>query len=426
MTPDEPSEDLPNGAASQDPPSRIRRILFVDDEERVLMGIQRQLRAMRKEWDVKIAIGGEEALSVLEKEKIDVVVSDMRMPGMDGAEFLERVMTKWPRTVRIILSGQADRDSILRSFASTHQYLAKPCDPDRLRGVVGRACALRDILYDQHTQALVSAMETIPSLPHLYQQIHEELRKAEPSVKAVGDIVAMDPGMSAKLLQIVNSARFGLNRQINSGAEAVHILGISTVKSLVLSSQVFTEMTLGENAGLNVQELWRHALDVGLLAKRIARDLKLSVAQIDMAFTAGLLHDCGRAMLAVNYPDAYGKILRDTKGDGLLSQKEQDTFEIDHAAIGAYLLGLWGLPEPIVEAVAFHHRPTRPGPLVVSPLVAVHIADALVTEGESREGSSSSESSCALFDSKLLEMLKLADSLDVWREDSGELREKDA
>lgn len=394
---------------------RRRRILFVDDEERILQGIQRQLRSMRQEWDIRVATSGEEGLRLLTEEPCDVVVSDMRMPGMDGAQFLHQVMECWPHTVRIILSGQADRESILRSLAATHQYLAKPCDPDRLRAVVSRACALRDILYDHELQRLVSSMDTIPSLPGLYQQIQDELSSPEPSVKRIGDIVSMDLGMSAKLLQLVNSARFGLSRQVNSPGEAVSLLGVSTVRSLVLSSHVFTELDQLDVPGLSAAWLWQHALAVGSLARAIARFEKQTQEQTDLAFTAGLLHDCGMLLLMANRNQQYALVVAEGAQLDDLCAAEQAHFSADHAAIGAYLLGLWALPEPIVEAVAFHHRPSAAGVMQLGPLAIVHIAAFLVDEDASSSGARLPGLGEAL-DTTFVEALGIAERIPVWRD----------
>jgi HD-like signal output (HDOD) protein/CheY-like chemotaxis protein len=388
-----------------------RRILFVDDEVRVLEGIQRMLRPMRNEWEVLIAEGGAKALEVLSRETVDVVVSDMRMPGMDGAELLQQVMSRHPNVVRIILSGQADRDSILRSLSATHQYLAKPCDPDRLRAAVAKACALRDLLHDEKLQRLVACLGTVPSLPGLYQQIQAELRKEEPSARRVGEIVAQDMGMSVKLLQLVNSARFGMNREVNSAIEAVGLIGIGTVKSLVLGAQLFTELNAAGDAGLKLDWLWKRATMVATLSGAIAKALKFPMPTADMAFTAGLLHDCGMLLLAVNRGSDYLAVTTEAEAAGLCNA-ERARFSADHAAVGAYLMGLWALPEPIVEAVAFHHRPSDGSITVASPLVAVHLAAALVDEHAPPPPMGSS----VILDTALMDRLALTPRLPEFRD----------
>ncbi|MBA3936536.1 MAG: HDOD domain-containing protein [Planctomycetes bacterium] len=386
---------------------RHRRILFVDDEVRILEGIQRMLRPMREEWDVLVRDSGAKALELLASEKIDVVVSDMRMPGMDGAELLQTVMQRHPQVVRIILSGQADRDSLMRSLGATHQYLAKPCDPQRLRQAVAKACALRDLLHDEQLQRLVASLGTVPSLPTLYQRIHEELSKDEPSARVIGEIVAQDMGMSAKLLQLTNSARFGVSRQVNSAVDAVGIIGLGTVKSLVLGAHAFTTLAGATSGGVATDQLWQRALQVATLARAIATTLRLAAPTVDMAYTAGLLQDCGMLLLAVNRSAEYVAALGDATHPDLLAA-ERAHFSADHAAVGAYLLGLWGLPEPIVEAVAFHHRPMDAPITVVNPLVVVHVAGALIDEPAGGRVA-------VHLDAAIVERFNLAGHLDAWR-----------
>src|ERR1700690_993982 len=188
-----------------------KRILFVDDEPMILEAIQHSLRSMRAEWDVKFANSGREALETMALIPFDVVITDMRMPGMDGAQLLELVKARFPRTVRIILSGQSDRETILRSVGPSHQYLSKPCDLDELKQKLVRAFALREMLDDPHLKEVIGRLKTVPSLPALYVAVTEALRHPETPIRKIGDLIAQDMGMCAKVLQLANSAFFGLS-----------------------------------------------------------------------------------------------------------------------------------------------------------------------------------------------------------------------
>ena len=219
----------------------MKTLLFVDDESKVLQGLQRQLRSMRHEWDMHFADTGGKALDFMASNRVDVLVSDMMMPEMDGAELLTEVSKRHPNTVRIILSGHADREAVLRLVGPAHQCLSKPCDAEELRTAVGRAFALRDLLSNEQLKQLATRIECLPTLPALYQQLTEELRKENSSMERIGEIISRDIGMTTKILQLVNSAFFGLSQSISSPAEAVMYLGLSTVRSLVLSIQVFSQ-----------------------------------------------------------------------------------------------------------------------------------------------------------------------------------------
>jgi len=389
----------------------MKRILFVDDEPNLLAGLRRMLRPMREEWEMGFASGGEEALGFLANEPFDVVVSDMRMPGMDGAQLLSEVKQRYPQVVRIVLSGHSEKETVFRSVGPAHQYLAKPCDPRQLKDVISRACALRDLLSEDSLRNLVSQMSTIPSLPETYTEIVKELQSPEASIKEVGQIISKDVGMTAKVLQLVNSAFFGLRRHVSDPAQAASFLGVDTLKALVLSIQVFSHFDAVEIEGLCLDTLWTHSVMTGALAKRIAAVEDVPEELRDHAFLAGLLHDAGKLIIAANLAEPYSKILAAVEHERLaFAEAERRILTNTHAEVGAYLLGLWGLADPIVEAVAFHHEPSRCMGEGFTPLTAVHVADALYHES-SRPG----DAKVSVLDTEYLEQLGLADRLPAWR-----------
>ncbi len=355
-----------------------RRILFVDDELRVLQGLQRLLHPMRSEWDMRFVTGGEEALALLVEEKFDVVVTDMRMPGMDGAELLERVRQRQPDTVRIVLSGYADRETVLRSVGMAHQYLAKPCDSELLRRVIRRACGLRQYLAQERLSRLVAQMTTLPSLPALYQRVVAALQDPNASARTVGELVAQDVGMTAKVLQLVNSAYFGLHCAIADPVQATVYLGLDTVRTLVLAAGVFAQLEQKVVESGHIEELWQHSMRTCGLARLLASHWRENSRAVDETTMAGILHDVGKLVLAANFPAEYARACL-FAGDQLVMQQEAEEgiFGAGHAEVGAYLLGLWGLPDPVVEALAYHHAPHRCESEQAGPLAAVHIADAL-------------------------------------------------
>lgn len=371
----------------------MRRVLFVDDESNVLQGLQRMLHPMRNQWDMVFASSGQEALDLLTQAPFDVIVTDMRMPGMDGAELLDKVMALYPHMVRIVLSGHSDPVMIFRSVKAAHQYLAKPCDAELLVHTVARALALRELLSDQSVQGLISKIGSLPSLPSLYEQMLAELHSPDPSPQRVGEIMARDVAMTAKILQLVNSAFFGLFRQVTHPAEAVRYLGIETVKALVISLHLFSELRPRPLHGFSAEQLWNHSLHVAWAAKRIAWSESHDPSLSNAAFTAGLLHDTGRLVLATALPDRYGPILRELpEHHGPLWELEKERLGTSHAEVGGYLIGIWGLPQEIVEATALHHRPSS-GAFSGSrlpPVTAVHVADVILSDvqelGERAEG----------------------------------------
>ena len=384
-----------------------KRILFVDDEILVLQGLQRMLRPMRNEWEMEFVSSGEAGLERMAEVSFDAVVSDMRMPGMSGADLLNEVMLRYPKTVRLILSGHAERESVLKCVGSAHQYLSKPCDAESLKATVTRATSLDNSAKNERLMALVARVEVLPSLPSLYTDITECLRSPDFSMEDVGAIIAKDIAMTAKVLKLVNSAFFGLGRKISSPAEAAAYLGADVLKTLILSTNVFSQFENTRVGGFSAEALWQHSLRTASAAKIIAKLEHANHSTIDEAFVAGMLHDTGKLILAANFPEQYEKALEfiDPTAPNI-AEAEQEMLGCSHAEIGGYLLGLWGLPVPVVEAITLHHSPTLTTTETFSALTATHVANALVHDPDGAGG----------VDAVYLSSLGLNKRLPAWRE----------
>jgi len=361
---------------------RMTRILFVDDESNIRDGMRRMLHSMRNEWEMEFASSGDDALQVLNEWKsankpFDVVISDMRMPGMDGAELLSRVKDISPDSVRLILSGHSDPASIMKTVGTAHQYLSKPCDPEVLKTSITRAFALRMLLRDERLQRMVSEIDSLPSQPLVYQEVMASLRKPNASLSDIARVIGKDVAMTAKLLKLVSSAFFGLSKPVSTIDRAVAFLGLDTLIALVLAEGIFTESPPINVPGFSIDALWRHSLETAGAARMIASLLELDKAALDDAFMAGMLHDIGKLVLAQSVPERYGEVLK-KMGSGVAARAEQEVLQTTHADVGAYLLGIWGLSDAVVEAVAFHEAPgDAPATELGLPSI-VHAADRLV------------------------------------------------
>jgi HD-like signal output (HDOD) protein/CheY-like chemotaxis protein len=357
----------------------VKRVLFVDDEPHILEGLQRMLRPLREAWDVAFASSGQEALDRLAQAPCDVLVTDIRMPGMNGIELLSRVIEQYPFMARIVLSGTADQDLTLRSVTLAHQYLLKPCNAGILREKVEQAMALQATLANPKLKELIYRLHSIPSIPSVYWNPIEMLQAPKVSPKDIGQIIRNDPGMSAKVLQLVNSGFFGLGRRITSPAEAAIGLGVDTVKALALSVCTFSQFNVQGLSGFSIEGLQEHSLRVGLLARQIAASLGQPCSAVEDAFLGGLMHDIGKLVLASNCSDQYQAALLRAREDSLpLREVEQAVFGTAHDEVGGHLLWLWGLPASICDVATKHHRYLPDSGLRASPVMAVHIADALV------------------------------------------------
>ena len=357
----------------------MNRILFVDDEPKVLEGLQRMLYALRNEWEMEFVSSGRLALQRLAEAEFDVLVTDIRMPVMSGIELLTEVIERHPQVIRLVLSGTVDQELTLRSAAVAHQYLVKPCDAKTLRAKVERAFSLRTMLEDPGLRRLISSINALPSPPATYIKLLEALRSPETSVREIGAIVEQDVGMTAKVLQLVNSAFMGISRHVSTPSEAIVYLGIETLRALALSASVFSQFHPAGLPGFSAETLQEHSLKVGTLAREIGKNLNLSRTATDDAFVGGLLHDVGKLVLAHYCPESYREALQRAQKESLpIREAEQAVFGTTHAEVGGYLLWLWGLPDTITEVAALHHRLPEGRQHAAGAVLAVHIADALL------------------------------------------------
>ena len=358
-----------------------KRILFVDDEPMVLKGLQRTLRKMRSQWEMTFTDSSREALDILAGEPFDVIVSDLKMPEMDGEQLLAEVKKRHPNVVRIVLSGQLGQETTLKSVKLAHQSLSKPCDVEILKNVLARLFAVRELLADAAIQKIVSQVESLPSMPAIYTEIMAEIQGSDPSLKKIADIIARDVSMTAKILQVVNSAFFGLFRKISTPREAVVMLGLETIKALVLSVKIFSEFSRKRFSWFNIDALFHHSMAVSMITRAIMQEEDQPQELVNMALMAGLLHDLGKLILATNFEKPYQQVLAQTRNTPQnLWDLEYEEFGTSHAEIGAYLMGLWRVDYPIIEAIAFHHRPAQSTAPAMGLLAAVHTADALEHE----------------------------------------------
>ena len=394
----------------------MKHVLFVDDESKVLDGLKRSLRPLRDEWIMTFVTSGAEALKTLEQAPFDVIISDMRMPEMDGAQLLIEVQQRYPQIIRIVLSGQSDQDMVYQSIGATHRYLSKPCESEVLKTVVLRACTLRELLTNELLRRLVTGMQQIPSQPTLYAEVRREAESKTASLKAIGAIISKDLGMTAKMLQLVNSAYFGFYGRVATAEQAVNLLGVDTVQALVLTAHAFSYFASIQGSQFNIGHLWEASTQTGAIARAIAKAEQASTLMIDEAYTAGLLHDVGMLVLAANLRSRYDVILKTAHERRVqVWESERQELGATHAEVGAYLLGLWGLGDPIVEAVAFHHHPSDCVGKSFSPLTAVHVANVLQQElSQQATGDVPSQ-----IDMPYLDSLHMSDRLPRWREVAG-------
>jgi putative nucleotidyltransferase with HDIG domain len=385
-----------------------KRILFVDDEPMILGGLQNMLRKQRSRWEMVFVESGEAALEKLAGAHFDVIVSDIRMPRMDGATLLKKVQEAHPNVVRIVLSGHAELETALRSVSVAHQFLAKPCDAASLQNVVDRACALQLLLENDSIRSAIGSIRGLPSVPALYMAITRALENPETNMKDLAKLVEGDMAISAKMLQLVNSAFFGVPQRLTSVHQALSYLGANMIKRVLLSVETFSSFDKAKvDPVFSMDELQKHSYRVAAVAAQLVKGEPKS----GDAFTAGILHDVGKLILAIYLPSHLQKAQeRANERQIPLFVAEHELFGVTHAEVGAYLLGLWGLPYAVVEAVAHHHAPSRVEHTEFDVVDAIYVAQALISEIR-HQGKPPLH-----LDAAYLRVLGVESSLPAWRE----------
>lgn len=352
------------------------RVLLVDCAPGADASLRSLLIESKEEWDTRSVGSGRAALDHLEENDCDIVIAGVDIDDMNGTDLLRRIQEKFPETVRMLLAHKADWDEPLRSPGAYHQVVPDRCDRGEFRRATQRAVRMRDLVLNERLRRVVEQVETLPSLPGLYMQIVEEMNSADPSIARVGEIVSRDMAMSSKMLQLVNSPAFGTRNRITDPAQATVFLGLDTIKGLVLTVKLFDRIRENTLPSFPFVQLWEHSFRVGTFARIIGRQVGLQRHELDVCFTAGLLHDIGQLVLATSLAGQYINLRELAELNGIsLYQLEEETFGATHAEIGAYLIGLWGLDEDVFEAVLLHHRPGDRQADALGPVDAVYLAN---------------------------------------------------
>ena len=373
MTPPAADAGLP---ASR--PVSSRSILFVSPDREESRLVQAGLADMRPRWEVECFEDPSRALERLRAQSVDAAVVDLLFPESAGVDLLRSIMESSPTTLRIGLSLSSGRQAVQQVGAPVHQLLSKPCDPMVLKAVLARAFAAQDFVSHDAFQNWLASITSLPVLPRIYNELMQELKLEDCSLERAGLIVARDMGLSAKILQLVNSAFFGLGRAIGHPAEAAVFLGSETLRGLVLSLQVFSQFQQLKLVEFSVENLWTHSWTTGVLARKLCEFEAAGRSITDEAFMSGLLHDVGKLVLAANFPVRLEENIRLARErQHTLWEQEFKVWGASHAELGAHLLSRWGLPPAVIEAVAFHHRPAQARCQTFCAVTAVHVANTL-------------------------------------------------
>jgi HD-like signal output (HDOD) protein/ActR/RegA family two-component response regulator len=356
-----------------------KRILFVGEDQALCQEFQAHCPEPDGAWTVQHARTEEGALALCQQHTIAAVVADVNLNGKSGNDLLDAFMRRQPKALRIIISDLADVTSTMKCIGHAHHHVLKPCSAQTLLQVLDQAFAQEAWLPSEPLQGFIAQMRQVPSPIKSYQQIVEEMKSPTCSLEKIGNLVAQDPAVAAKLLQLANSAVFGLEINVVSPAMAISYIGLETTKAVVLLAHTFSSFDNLKLVQFSMEDLWRHSVDVGRMARRVVVLEKAGDDMAEQAFAAGLLHDIGKLLFAANHPGVFGKVLRLSREQhcNLWEAEAQVMPGVGHAELGATVLGIWGLPKSITEAVALHHRPWRQRGHKFGPATAVHVANIL-------------------------------------------------
>jgi putative nucleotidyltransferase with HDIG domain len=359
------------------------RIVFVEDDAVVMSNMRRVLSVMRREWDMKFYSSAEDALIGLQERAFDVVVSDFDMPGMNGAEFLALVQYQFPRAVRVLMAGPDEAHLALAAAPVAHRIVAKPCDPDELSKEIQRVFELEQRLNDPDLQSMISEVGALPSPSQSVVQLNDLLGRDDATITDICEVIESNAAMTAKLLQVVNSAYFSLRSHVADVHEAVSYLGFDAVRNLCVAMEIIKTF---EESPKIVQSIVDEIHERSIAVAHVARELCPNRARASEAYVAALLHDVGLMVLATRLPEKFLELRVQTMHTNLsLTEVEMEIFGAHHADIGASLLDLWGLPFEIIEAVARHHDSFDVPANRLDALHALAIADAVVSSQEAGE-----------------------------------------
>jgi HD-like signal output (HDOD) protein len=356
--------------------SRIR-ILFVDDEENILRAMKRSLRDMRDAWDVYYLTSGRQGLDLLREHPFDMVISDMYMPEMNGAAFLQEVRNHYPGIIRIILSGHSDHELILKTIIPAHAFLHKPYSKDDLVSLVGKIQQFKKLITQKRVRDTITEIGTLPSQPIFYPLMNMALERE--GHKEIADILSYDTAMAANVLKVVLNSFLCEIKKLPSLEEAASIIGKETLSTLVNTPDLFLSYHDMTHMELPIYALWRHGFRTARYAAAIAAQETAGRDAVNMCFMAGLLHDIGKYILMLTFEEEYLELLamRKQSSESEMARLEIATFGATHGTVGAYLMSLWGIPLRIAQGIAFHHTPEMIKSPDFSPVIAVHVANAM-------------------------------------------------
>lgn len=349
---------------------QMKSILFVDDEVQILKALRRLFH--NSPYEVLFAESAQEALGIFAERTIDLVVTDIRMPDMDGFELLRLIKQKYPLTLRVTLSGYTDSKNILKALEDNlaKLYVFKPWDNSELISTIDRLFEVQALLNNTNLLKLINNITDLPTVPTLYHDICA-LIEADASIDQIAKKIEQDQSIASKILRVANSAFYGA--KTGNITQAIMYIGLTNVKNIVLSNSVFNEFGVHKNLHFS---LWEHVNITNKLMNAIYPRL-LGKKVPNVFASAGLLHDVGRVIVLNYFLNLHDDMIEAAQAhpEKFITDLENEFIGTNHQLIGGYLLNWWEIPHPIVEAAMFHHDPLNPVVINKELVGVVHLAN---------------------------------------------------
>ncbi len=350
----------------------IKKLLVVGSDADQTTSISSALGA---EWQVISSPSGESALEEMAAGGTAALLCAVNLPGMSGADLVKAVSDQFPATVRFLMYKESEKAVLTQAVSAVHQHVPLPLDPAALKRALGHSMNLHGLLANEELAERVMAIGGLPSPPEIYNKLVAELNSEDANIQSISSLISRDVGITAKVLQMVNSAYFGLSSQVSSVQHATSMLGLDAVTSIVLSAGAFQQFKASPIAGYSIESVYSHSVAIGAKSRLLATAFGLNRKLAEDALLAGMLSDIGQVVMLTYFAEEFEAAIEMATAENIpLDQAERATFGVSDAKLGAYLLSLWGMPDPILEAVALHCVPHKTVSPALNVLAAVHLA----------------------------------------------------
>lgn len=327
----------------------MKRILCVDDEVEILRSLKRAF--ILSDYEIFVASSAEEAFIIMRDNEIDMIISDMRMPIVDGYKFLSQVKMLYPDIIRIMLSGYSDEKLIIKAVQENivKSYIFKPWENKLLLGTVEKIFKLQDDMKDKNIDKIVGKFHDIPTISRSYKSIKESIEE-DLDFDIIAELIERDSAITAKILRIANSAFYGINTA--DIKKAITYLGMNNIRDIVMSTSIFESFERDYKAKEIYKKIWKHSFLTNKIMGYIYREV-MKKAPSEIYMTAGLMHNIGVIPFLQKFEKEMMSIFEDEYREKKLISLEEEKMGVNHRELGAYLLQWWGFPYPVVEATMY-------------------------------------------------------------------------